>query len=158
MKTYSMFHTLKDLEKSLCDLYKKYGETFRNKDKEAANIFFGLSNEEFNHSDIIEYMRVAFTNDPVNFKELDVNLTEVERALEEVRNALLLEKPVGLEAAVRFALDLELRLSEQYNIFAVAESNPKYQKFVQISLETQEHFKKLHAFAWSRGYGKERSH
>jgi len=151
MDTYSTLMELRDLEEAASALYKKYSKMFQ-EDPDASALFASLSAEESDHRDMIGALGASYKKDPSSFGELDVDLLEVENALVEVAKAMKQDAKETVEEAVKFALRLELKMSEQYNIFAVAESNIKYKRLMQMTLESEEHFGKLLKFAWARGY------
>jgi rubrerythrin len=155
MKISRMLPLLEDLEGSVAELYRGYAEMFKD-DHDASAVFSAMSEEELVHQEIVKHVRLLIASNPSSFPssfsdtEEDINV--VFNALKKIKQAQRSEKPVSVEEAIRFALMIEVMATEWYDIKAVAETEPKYAKFLRIFLESQGHLKKLVDFAESRGW------
>jgi len=132
----------------MADLYHRYAEVFRD-DPEVREFWARMAREEESHeSSAALVRRVADGQDlPA---EIGVSESELQEIISQA-HAHIAGDPPDLDAAVRFALRLELAASEYFLTTALANVSPEIAKLVEATSKADaEHARTLVGFAHSR--------
>ncbi len=143
---------LEKLETRLSELYKRFSERFQN-DAEASVFFYQMSVDEGAHADLVRFQRRQVTADPARFKEVDVDISEIEKILSHADLLLKSAERLTLEEAFEAAIGIESSAADQHYITAITLSNPDTARlFKSLTLFDGRHFLAVEDFARKRGF------
>jgi rubrerythrin len=151
VKIEAAFRPLAELERKLADLYAFWAEAFVD-DREATFVFLKMSSEEMGHVAFIEYARRFVQKDPKLGGEVDVDLSDVQGAIERVRGHRESGVAPSLERAVAIAQELEASAADSHARAALKQVNPELERLLQyLGGEDEQHLGRLTEFAAKRG-------
>ena len=151
MKIEVAFRPLAELERKLAELYASWAEAFED-DREAALVFFKMSNEEKEHTALVDYAKRFVQKDPKLGGDVDIDLSSVQAALDRVRALRETEVAPSVERAVEIALELETLAAESHYRNALKQTNPEMERLLKcLGSEDQQHLGRLMEFAAKRG-------
>jgi len=141
---------LDQLENRMEKLYEHFSRVFAS-DEEAAELFRRMKNDEFSHSNIIQFeLRMVMSN-RAEFGELDLDVKAIREMLAQA-DAFLASVPApSLEAAFKIALELESAESKLSYLNHIATGKPKLARLLsQIVKFDRGHYLQLRDFAAKR--------
>lgn len=148
MDILTVLNKLAQLENDASKLYEWFSVLFA-QDEKAAAFFRKLSEEEQSHLDLVRYQERIVRKAPKDFAGVDVNVESIDKALSDI--AAFRRTAPSLRDAIRFALDLETEIVEQYAATVMDQSNREFaalMKSLTSSLK-EDHYKQLIKFAGS---------
>jgi rubrerythrin len=148
MDILSVLTKLAQLESEASKLYEGFSTLFTD-DEKAREFFKKLSQDEQAHYDLVKYQERVVRKAPKDFGPVDVNMAAIERTLTrivEFRGA----NP-SLKDAIRFSLDVETEIAEQYAATIMDQSNKDMAAMMNglTAGIKEDHYKQLIAFAAS---------
>ena len=142
MKIESAFRPLSELETALAELYGSWSETLQ-EDPEASFVFFKMSTEERGHAALVDYQRRFIERIPSAQREVDIDLTDIQVALDRVR-ILQRRSPSGRPEAIAIAMELENSAAESHFRSAVRQADPEVRRLLDcLGGEDRQHFSRL---------------
>ncbi len=145
MDIYKVLDLLERVESEVSSLYKKLHDDHQ-LNKEAADFFLELHFEEESHVQLVQMERRIIQAAPKVFKEIQINLSEINSLLETVAN--LRNMKLDLPALIGRIYAVECSQSEKYLINALQDANDELREFlVQMSSTFNAHAEKVAAFA-----------
>jgi len=145
MDIYKVLDLIERVESELSSLYKKLHDDQR-LNKEAADFFLGLHFEEESHIQLIHMERRIIQAAPKVFKEIQINLSEINSLLETVAN--LRNTKLELPVLIGRIYAIECSQAEKYLINALQDANDELRDFLtQMSATFDAHAEKVAAFA-----------
>jgi len=152
MQIMKLLGPLEKLEAQLSALYKRFSEIFRN-DAEVSIFFDQMSTDEAAHADLVRFERRLVAADPARFKEVDANISEIEKISSHI--ALIMKSAEGLtvEKALQASIQLESSVVEQHYITAITLSNSEVARLLNsLSSFDCRHFSAFEDFARRRAF------
>jgi len=143
---------LEKLETRLSELYSRFSELFRN-DAEASVFFYQMSVDEAAHADLVRFERRQVRADPTNFKEVDVDIGEIEHISSYAGHLLESAEGLTVEKALEASIDIENSVADQHYITAITVSNSDVSGlFKSLTSFDCRHFLAFEDFARKRGF------
>ncbi len=152
MEINKALNELKKIEIKAQELYSHYHNIFH-EDKEAADFFMVISDEEKSHADIIEYQIRLIRADKKSFSDVEFDVKPVNELIDKIFTQIRSTQPVSLENAIGFSISLETDMLESHYRTLMVKSNPEVAEIIsKLGTADKEHLDKLNTFAKSRGY------
>jgi CheY-like chemotaxis protein len=149
MNIYKALDVLEKIETELSSLYLKLHEDHRF-NKEAAEFFMGMHEEEEGHAQIVRMERRIVQSSPKAFSEPQLNFSEINSLLESVANLKM--NKLELPELVARIYGIESSLSEKYLIDAIKDTNEDLHDFLlQLGDSLNLHADKVAAWAGKLG-------
>lgn len=148
MDILSVLTKLAQLESEAAKLYEWFSSLFTD-DEKAREFFKKLSQEEQAHYDLVKYQERVVRKAPKDFGPVDVNMAAIERTL--TRIVEFRGTNPSLKDAIRFSLDIETEIAEQYAATIMDQSNKDMAAMMKglTAGIKEDHYKQLIAFAAS---------
>ncbi len=124
MDLVTLLRPLEALEAAMAEMYEHLSSVFGG-DPEASGVFFRLALEERRHLGMVRHARRLARTGPNAFGEVDADLAEVQRALEEAARLRAADGGTDLAGALRAALEIEVGAAEGHYRLIVAHANPE---------------------------------
>lgn len=141
---------LEELEQSLADYYRTLSDLF-SADEEARTLFARLSNDEIAHRDMIRFQGRLLYRTPAAFHSISLDLDEVKRSIEDIRQTRLEPGP-SLEEALRTAARFERDNAEGHSRNALVHSSPELSRLLdKLGNADRDHLGELETFSRGRG-------
>ncbi len=143
---------LKKIEIKAQELYRHYHNIFH-EDKEAADFFLVISDEEKSHAQIIEYQIRLVRADKKLFSDVEFDIKPVTELIDKITVEIGSTNPVSLESAIPFSISLETDMLETHYRTLMGKSNPAVAELIsKLGTADKEHLGKLNTLAKGRGY------
>ena len=140
-----------DLEKKVSELYGRFSELFKD-DIEASKFFDHMSKDEISHCDMVAFQIRLVRKNLGLFKEVDIDIDEIETLLSRINKMLKSELKPSLEIAINIALEIENNAAEYHCRKAIQISNPDMAKLLKgLGKSDEEHRDQITNFANKRG-------
>ena len=145
MDLYRLLNLLERVEGDVSALYKKLHDDYI-LNKEVADFFLEMYYEEETHIQFVRMERRIIQSAPKVFKEVNINLSEINSLLENVAN--LKAAKLDLPAVIGRIYSIEYSLAEKYLINALKDTNDDLREFlIQLSSTFNTHTEKVAMFA-----------
>jgi len=142
---------LESLERELGLLYLGFAESYAS-EPSLAEMFGGLSNEENKHADIVNYQLRLFRRNKGQFKDIEVDTTEISRLTEHVRELKNRQESLSWEEALEVAYEMENTAAEHYMMLAGSQANPDIRGLLKaMASSCNEHHSRLGQFFINTG-------
>lgn len=151
MNLLPMLKLMEKGEETAAALYRWFSELFSG-DEEAAFLFYRLSIEEDGHANLVRFIMRLATKSHLDGTDIELNLSEMEKAIEEMVHVRSLEN-ISLLKAVQISLELENQLFEYHGRQAVIQALPSIGPLVfSLGRLDEAHMRVLAEFARERGF------
>ncbi len=140
---------IEELEGKVGDLYEWLSELFK-EEKEVSSFFARLTSDEKQHKELAAYQIRVVRKNRSMFPEVDVDLKVIEDELSKVGK--FRDSSPTLESALRFALQIEKSLCEQYFKDVLKQSNKEVSALIDnLARACKDHYRDVLEMA--RKYG-----
>ncbi len=130
---------IEELEGRMSELYQWLSKVF-DSDKEASSFFAKMSLDEKQHKELAGYQVRVVRKNRSMFADIDVDLSIIEGELSKVRQ-FRNDSPT-VDSAIRFALEIEKSLCEQYYKDALKQSNKEVSALIDnLAKACEDHYK-----------------
>ena len=138
----TILRLIEKLEESLSKLYVLFSNKFSD-NQEIKSFYHQLSVEEDSHRNLVNYqIRVARQNEDI-FSNVEVDVEEIKNALQKI-NLIMENSSISIEDALRFTVNIEFSLAEQYAANLMKQSNKEFSKLIDSLVSGfKEHHKKI---------------
>ncbi len=145
----SVLMRIEELEGKISELYEWLSKVFDN-DKEIKSFFAKMTSDERQHKELAAYQIRVVRKNRSMFSDIDVDLSVIEGELNEVRRYRSGSPTV--ESALRFALQIEKSLCEQYFKDVLKQSNKEISTLIDnLARACEDHYKNVLAIAKKYG-------
>ncbi len=140
---------IEELEGKLSELYEWLSSVLDD-NKEIGSFFAGMSLDEKQHKDLAGYQVRLVRKNRAMFSDIDVDLSVIEGELSKVRQ-FRMDSPT-VDSAVKFALEIEKSLCEQYYKDVLKQSNKEVSTLIDnLAKACEDHYKSVQKI--SKKYG-----
>jgi rubrerythrin len=141
------------VESSLADLYRWYAEVLAS-DREVADVFSMMSEEEKKHAELVEYTGRLARSDSSFSAAIEMDLAGIQAVLEKVSALRRTPEPPTADQAIRQTLWLEMSTAEDHsrNRSSLKKTNPSLARLLRaLASEDKVHFERVTELARRRG-------
>ncbi len=140
---------IEELEGKVGELYEWLSELFKD-EKEASSFFARLTSDEKQHKELAAYQIRVVRKNRSMFPEVDVDLKVIEDELSKVGK--FRDSSPTLESALRFALQIEKSLCEQYFKDVLKQSNKEVSALIDnLARACKDHYRDVLEMAGKYG-------
>lgn len=130
---------IEELEGKVGELYKWLSELFKD-EKEVSSFFSGMSSDEKQHRELAAYQIRVVRKNRSMFPDVDVDLKVIEDELSKVGK--FRDSSPTVESALRFALEIEKSICEQYYKDVLKQSNKEVATLIDnLAKACEDHYK-----------------
>lgn len=151
MKAEAIFEPLENLESCTALLYRAFSEKL-NALPAATMLFYRMSLEEKAHLALVRYQKRLVAANPEMFGELNLDLKHLTEVAARIRAHRKDPRPLSLEKAVAFALEVEADFAESHFKIAILDIRPELSALMwSLNLADKMHLSGLREFAARNG-------
>ena len=137
---------LGELERDMGNVYEWLTTVFSD-DEQAVFFYRKLAQDEQNHLNLVKYQERVVRKTPGEFADVEINLPAIDKSFQKI--AEFRKTNPTIKDAIRFSLDMETEVSEQYVATIMEQSNESFAQMVKglAEAQTDEHYQRLIEFA-----------
>lgn len=124
MNIFKVFDAIEKVELKISELYKYFNKLFTD-EKGAAALFFRMSLDEQSHADLIKYQRRLARQNKNLSKDIEMDISRVDKLISEIDNIIGSHKPLSLGEAIKLSIEIENDIMEYHGRHALIKTVPE---------------------------------
>lgn len=118
MDIFKVLDAIEKVELKISELYKYFNKLFAD-EKGAAALFFRMSLDEQSHADLIKYQRRLARQNKNLSKDIEMDISRVDKLISEIDNIIGSHKPLSLGEAIKLSIEIENDIMEYHGRHAM---------------------------------------